>query len=435
MSAEGMGIDLSAQAAAALSAEMLVFAFDATGALIEANETGRILLQSVGVEPTLSALFPTYAEAIRCLSPNDSGSAAVEGLIVNDHERSMHIQGLLAKLPGPVGRQVFMGTMTPASLQDTALIRHRFDAINAALAICQYSPDGHLIDANPKFFKLTGRSREEILGNRFDTQWTAEERETGDPVTYWESFARGESETVVRRYMPAPNTNVWVREIFVPTFDETGRLLSVLSYAYDITAQHQTAIDNSGRIAAIDRAFAWIEFDLSGRVVTANDNFLTLMGYTLDEIKGAHHRIFCDPDYAQSPAYRQFWQQLGKGELDQGEYKRFRKDGGEVWLQASYNPIFDLDGVPCGVVKLATDVTAQRLAMVEAAGRAAAIDRAQAVVEFDLSGVVLDANANFLEVMGYERDAVVGRHHRTFCDPGYLASPDYADRGSLLRAD
>ncbi len=434
MSAEGMGIDLSAQAAAALSAEMLVFAFDATGALIEANETGRILLQSVGVEPTLSALFPNYAEAIRCLSSDDSGSAAVEGLIVNDHERSMHIQGLVAKLPGPDGRQVFMGSMTPASLQDTALIRHRFDAINAALAICQYSPDGHLIDANPKFFKLTGRSREEILGNRFDTQWTAEDRETGDPVTYWERFARGESDTVVRRYMPAPNTNVWVREIFVPTFDETGRLLSVLSYAYDITAQHQTAVDNSGRIAAIDRAFAWIEFDLSGRVVTANDNFLTLMGYTLDEIKGAHHRIFCDPDYAQSPAYRQFWQQLGKGELDQGEYKRFRKDGGEVWLQASYNPIFDLDGVPCGVVKLATDVTAQRLAMVEAAGRAAAIDRAQAVVEFDLSGVVLDANANFLEVMGYERDAVVGRHHRTFCDPGYLASPDYADLWARLRA-
>jgi methyl-accepting chemotaxis protein len=434
MSLEGVVIDLGARAAAAFADEMIVLAFDAGGALIEINEAAKRILASVDSNVTFATLFPNHADALAGLAAGAPRTVAVEGLLANEHGSCLHVQGLAGSLSEASDKLVFMGAVTPASLQDSALIRHRFDAINSALAICQYSPDGHLLDGNARFFELTGHVRDALIGNRFDALWTPEEREAGDAETYWSRFARGESDTVIRRYTPVPGKNAWVREIFVPTFDELNRLVSVLSYAYDITAQHQVAVDNECRITAIDRAFALIEFDLSGRVVTANHNFLELLGYSLEEVVGEHHRIFCDRDYIQSPAYRQFWQRLGRGELEQGEYKRFRKDGSEVWIQGSYNPIFDVDGQPAGVVKLATDVTVQRLASIEAAGLAAAIDRAQAVVEFDLSGNVLDANANFLEVMGYDRDAVVGRHHRLFCDSGFAASPEYADLWHRLRA-
>lgn len=431
MSFEGVMIDLSARAAAKLADDMLVIAFDAAGHVTEANETAQAMCKSVSDLASFEGIFPRYGDLIAHLGADDVIS--VNGLIPDHHGCHTHIHGLIGRLSDAPGKLVFMGSATPADLKDDALIHHRFNAINAALAICQYSPDGHVIDANPRFSELTGVARDMVVGSRFDARWTDEERAAEDVDSYWSRFARGQSNTTVRRYTPTPNKTVWVREIFVPTRDQNGQLISVLSYAYDISAEHQATIDNRGRIAAIDRAFALIEFDLSGRVVTANDNFLTLMGYTIDEIVGEHHHIFCDRDYSQSPAYRQFWQQLGRGDIDQGEYKRIRKDGSEVWIQASYNPVFDIEGHPCGVVKLAMDVTAQRLALVEAAGRAAAIDRAQAVIEFDLSGNVMDANANFLEIMGYDRDEIVGRHHRSFCDPGYAASPEYADLWQRLR--
>lgn len=188
-----------------------------------------------------------------------------------------------------------------------------------------------------------------------------------------------------------------------------------------------------GYLMAIDRAFALIEFDLTGKIITANENFLTLMGYKVDQLVGKHHRMFCDPAFTKSAAYRQFWEKLGRGEFDQGEYKRLRSDGGEVWIQASYTPVLDNEGQPIKIVKLAMDVTAARLASVEAEGRAAAIDRAQAVVEFDLSGNILSANPNFLSLMGYERQALVGQQHTLFCDPAFVASPDYADLWNRLR--
>lgn len=205
----------------------------------------------------------------------------------------------------------------------------------------------------------------------------------------------------------------------------------------DINDEVVSAVDHQegqeAYLTAIDRAFALVEFDLSGKVIAANSKFLLLMGYSLDQILGKQHSIFCDPGYTRSAAYRQFWDKLGRGEFDQGEYKRLRSDGSEVWIQASYTPVLDRDGQPVKVVKLAMDVTAARLETAEAEGRAAAIDRAQAVVEFDLSGQILTANSNFLRIMGYERKDLIGQHHRLFCDTGFAASPEYAELWNRLR--
>ncbi len=176
---------------------------------------------------------------------------------------------------------------------------------------------------------------------------------------------------------------------------------------------------------ALDRVQAIIEFDLDGTVLSANQNFLDIFGYQLDEIAGKHHRMFCDPDYAESDAYAEFWQKLGRGELHCEEFRRRGKDGQQIWLRASYNPVLDKNGKPVRVVKFATDVTASKLQIAEFEGKVRAIERAQAVIEFELDGTVITANDNFLSIFGYSRDEVVGKHHRMFCDPGYAESPEY----------
>jgi len=177
---------------------------------------------------------------------------------------------------------------------------------------------------------------------------------------------------------------------------------------------------------ALDRVQAIIEFDLDGTVVSANENFLRIFGYELDEIVGQHHRIFCDPEYVKSEAYIELWKKLGRGEFYAAEFKRLAKGGREIWLRTSYNPVFDKDGEPVRVVKFATDVTAERLQTAEYEGMIRAIDRSQAVIAFALDGTVISANENFLHIFGYSLDEIVGKHHRIFCDPGYSESPEYA---------
>ncbi len=183
--------------------------------------------------------------------------------------------------------------------------------------------------------------------------------------------------------------------------------------------------DLRGQLAAINKAQAVISFSLEGTILDANENFCAALGYRLDEIVGQHHRMFVDPAEVASPAYTAFWAKLGRGEFDAGEYKRIGKQGKEIWIQASYNPIFDADGRPFKVVKYATDITEQKLQRADFEGQLAAINKAQAVISFGLDGFILDANENFCATLGYRRDEIVGQHHRMFVDPAEVASPAY----------
>lgn len=179
--------------------------------------------------------------------------------------------------------------------------------------------------------------------------------------------------------------------------------------------------------AAVDRAQAVIYFDLEGHVLDANRNFLDVMGYSLTEVVGKHHRTFCDSEYVTSDEYLKLWDGLAAGEVTAGVFKRIAKGDREVWLRATYNPIFDATGKPVKVVKFATDITSTKLAELEVHGRVEAIDRAQASVEFDLDGYVLTANENFLKTMGYSLREIVGQHHSVFCPEEYRQSEEYRD--------
>jgi len=178
---------------------------------------------------------------------------------------------------------------------------------------------------------------------------------------------------------------------------------------------------------ALDRSQAIIEFSMDGVVQTANDNFLRVLGYSLNEIKGKHHRMFVDERAAKSFEYREFWLKLERGEYVADEFKRIGKGGKEVWIQASYNPIKGLDGKPCKVVKYATDVTAQKLQNADHAAQLAAIDKSQAVIAFSVDGTVLSANDNFLSVLGYSLNEVKGKHHSMFVEQAFRHSPEYRE--------
>ena len=176
---------------------------------------------------------------------------------------------------------------------------------------------------------------------------------------------------------------------------------------------------------ALNRVQALIEFDLDGTILHANENFLKTVDYTLAEVQGRHHSIFCDPEYAKSPEYKDLWARLGRGEYDCGEYKRVAKGGREVWISASYNPIIDADGKAYKVIKFATVITDSKIKNAEYESKVAAISKAQAVIEFDMSGHVLNANDNFLNTMDYTLEDIKGEHHRMFCEPEYANSSEY----------
>ncbi len=183
--------------------------------------------------------------------------------------------------------------------------------------------------------------------------------------------------------------------------------------------------DSRHILDAISKSQAIIEFDLKGNVLTANENFCKAVGYSLEEIVGKHHSMFCDPAYATTTEYREFWARLGRGEYDAGAYKRVAKGAREIWIQASYNPVFK-HGRPYKVVKFAADITEVKRKAVEDAGKLDAISRSQAAIEFTPTGEILAANENFCNAMGYSLPEITGKHHSMFCDQAHARTEEYA---------
>jgi methyl-accepting chemotaxis protein len=189
--------------------------------------------------------------------------------------------------------------------------------------------------------------------------------------------------------------------------------------------QNLKLIDYQGQVEAISKSQAVIEFNMDGTILSANDNFLNAMGYSLKEIQGQHHSMFVEATYGRSNTYREFWAKLNRGEYLSDEFKRIGKGGKEVWIQASYNPILDLSGKPFKVVKYATDITEQKLKNIDFQGQLDAIGRSNAVISFNMDGTIIDANENFLKTLGYSLQEIVGKHHKMFVGAEYARSNEY----------
>lgn len=184
-------------------------------------------------------------------------------------------------------------------------------------------------------------------------------------------------------------------------------------------------VELSGQLNAINNSYALVEFSVEGKVLNANEKFLSTFEYSIDEIKGKHHKLFITHDYAESKEYKSFWVELAKGNPQIGEFQRVTKSGKVIWMSVSYTPVVGPDDKVKKVIKLALDVTSEKLKNLDFESQMAAVNKNNAVIEFDLDGNVTKANDIFLKVMGYNLPEIMGRHHQIFCDKTYIQTLDY----------
>ena len=230
-------------------------------------------------------------------------------------------------------------------------------ALSKSLATIEFKPDGTIITANENFCSAIGYDLSEIAGRHHSMFVEPAYAQSAEYKEFWAKLGRGEFDAREYKRFGKGGKEIWIQATYNPILGVGGKVQKVLKIATDITAAKLVSAENSGKLDAIGRAQAVIEFTVDGKILTANDNFLNAMGYGLDEVAGRHHSMFVEPAYAQSAEYRNFWTRLGGGEFVSEEFKRIGKGGKEIWIQASYNPIFDMSGKVMKVVKFATDIT------------------------------------------------------------------------------
>ena len=308
------------------------------------------------------------------------------------------------------------------------------EAISKSQAVIEFNLDGTIVTANENFLKTLGYSLGEIQGKHHSMFVEPAMRDSAAYREFWASLKRGEYQAAEYKRIGKGGKEVWIQASYNPMLDRSGKVYRVIKFATDITAKKLSSMEDAGVIAAIGRAQAVIAFDLDGTIITANENFLKTLGYSLGEIQGKHHSMFVEPATRDSAAYREFWASLNRGEYQAAEYKRIGKGGKEVWILASYNPILDEKGKPFRVVKFATDVSEQKLRTADLAGQIAAIGKSQAVIEFNMDGSILTANDNFLNALGYSLGEIKGKHHSMFVDASDRDGAAYREFWANLNA-
>ena len=305
-------------------------------------------------------------------------------------------------------------------------------AIAKSQARIEFEMDGTIITANENFLKVVGYSLAEVQGKHHSLFVEPAYRTSPEYRELWASLNRGQLQAAEFKRVAKGGREVWILGSYNPILDAAGKPYKVVKFATDITSAKLRNADFAGQLSAIGKSQAVIEFTLDGTILSANANFLAAMGYALEEIRGKHHSLFVESATRDSAAYREFWAALNRGEYQAGEFKRIGKGGKEVWIQASYNPILDMNGKPFKIVKFATDVTAQKLQSADIAGQLQAIGKSQAVIEFTLDGAIKTANEGFLATMGYALAEVQGKHHSLFVEPATRDSAAYREFWAAL---
>ncbi len=231
------------------------------------------------------------------------------------------------------------------------------DALNASQAVIEFTPNGDILHANENFLSALGYGLSEIVGNHHRIFCEPSFVNSAQYGQFWQNLSRGIFQSGEFKRIAKGGRIVWIQASYNPIRNNKGEIVKVVKFASDITDAKNAAIDAKGKIDAINRSQAVIEFKPSGEILHANENFLGAVGYGLNEIVGNFHKMFCEPNYAKSNEYSQFWDALRAGKFQSAEYKRIGKGGREIYIQASYNPIFDDTGAVIKVVKFATDIT------------------------------------------------------------------------------
>jgi methyl-accepting chemotaxis protein len=300
-------------------------------------------------------------------------------------------------------------------------------AINRSQAVIDFALDGTIITANENFLNTMGYTLAEIQGKHHSMFIEPTTRDSAAYREFWHELGRGMFQSGEFKRIAKGGREIWIVGSYNPILDKNGKPTKIVKLAADVTTAKIRSMEDAGKIRAISNSQAVIEFKMDGTIITANENFLNTMGYTLSEIEGKHHSMFVEPAMRDSAAYQEFWGALNRGQYQSAEYKRIGKGGKEVWILATYTPILDDTGKPFRVVKFATDVTEQKLQTADSEGQITAIGKSQAVIEFNMDGTVRTANVNFLKTLGYSLEEIKGRHHSMFVSQSEKDGPGYRE--------
>ena len=233
------------------------------------------------------------------------------------------------------------------------------EAINRSMASIEFDLHGVVLSANDNFYRVMHYRPEQVIGKEHRIFCTAEYVRSSEYSQLWARLRTGEFVSATFQRVAGDGRTVWLEASYNPIKDAEGRVIKIVKYAVDVTEKLQNERESQNKLQAIDRAMAVIEFGLDGQIIAANDNLLRLMGYSRQELLGKNHRILCPAELVSSGEYQDFWRQLNKGEFFSGQFKRVGKHGQTLWLEASYNPVYDACGKLSKVVKFASDVTAR----------------------------------------------------------------------------
>ncbi len=303
--------------------------------------------------------------------------------------------------------------------------RGKQDSINKSYASVEYDLEGNVLTANDLFLEITNYRLKEITQMNHADLCRPEYAKSEKYHQFWNTLKTGEFKQGDYRRVDKQNEVRWFQGTYNPIRNADGEIFKIVQYAHDITEQRIQNLENASKQEAIDRSYGVIEFDMNGTILTANDLYLNYVNYAVEEIKGKHHSVLCRADHVAHPSYKNFWDKLNRGEHDTETYKRIGKNGVELWLEGTYNPIRNEEGILYKVVSYVQDATERRTANSENRGKLSAIGKTYASVEFNLDGTVIWANQNFLNSLGYTLEELKGKHHRTLCEPEYVQSQEY----------
>jgi len=303
-------------------------------------------------------------------------------------------------------------------------LKVRAEITNLTSIVSESDLKGDILSINEKFIEISQYSKEELIGHPHNTTRHPDmPKETFKEV--WSTIGRGKTFRGIIKNRKKDGTPYYVDAVIAPVLGDNGKPKKYIGVRYDITAAELERQNMKGVLGAIDNAYAYIEFNTKGHVLSANANFLKTLGYQLNEITGKHHSMFVDPAYVSTADYTQLWADLNNGISKSDVFKHITKDRREIYIQAVYAPVKDEMGRVNKVVKIFTDVTDQKIAQQNNDRQIGEINRTQGVIEFTNEGTVLTANNNFLSLLGYSMDEVKGQHHSKFVEPSFRDSPEY----------
>lgn len=301
----------------------------------------------------------------------------------------------------------------------------KLDAISRSHGIIEFDLSGNILDANETFLKLTGYRLDEIRGQHHRLFVDSEEQRSPEYRQFWQRLGRGETASGEYLRFGRNGRRLWIQASYNPILSPDGQPAKVIKYCSDITESKLKAVETQVMMSAVSATSCVLVLDREGIILSVNEGMSRALSTPSEDLVGRHESCILFEEDFRSADYEAMWQGLRAGRMAQGAFRRRAAGGREVWFSSTRSPVTGIDGTLQKVLVVAQDITQEQLSRLDAAGKLGAIDRAQAVIEFDLQGHVLQANDNFLRLFGYKAEDIIGRHHRMFVAPAEVSSSEY----------